>query len=84
MYIDGSISSGLSRAWSRAYMRASVEAAGPHRGTAPPPHRPRHTFKHIRALWDMGATYTYQITHDHRLRGARHGTAPDVSHLTRL
>jgi hypothetical protein len=40
MYIDGSISSGLSRAWSRAYMRASVEAAGPHRGTAPPPHRP--------------------------------------------
>jgi len=64
-----------------------VEAAGPHRGQ----HRDRpvtlsllssNTFQgHIRALTVMGATYTYQITHDHRLRGARHGTAPDVSHL---
>jgi hypothetical protein len=65
-----------------------VEAAGPHRGQ----HRPvtlsllsSNTFQgHIRALTVMGATYTYQITHDHRLRGARHGTAPDASHLTRL
>ena len=83
MYIDGSISSGLSRAWSRAYMRASVEAAGPHRGGGQHlrPTGPSHIQTHSRG---MGATYTYQITHDHRLRGARHGTAPDVSHLTRL